>query len=114
MLRPQRPSEQLANEATEDDASALRERLEAAIAERDLALTALAKERELTNALRLGARNRGEPDPPPYPRSAGLGAPPLRYVLADAANDVLKAWVGPLQRVAKRLAKTVSPRAGEE
>lgn len=78
-------------------------RLKAALAERDQALLQLAAAREELNALRLAARNAGERAPAPYPVSSGLGPPPLRYVLVDKANEGLKAFAGPLHRLAKRV-----------
>lgn len=80
--------------------------LEAALVEarreRDEALLALAKERELTNALRLQLRQ------PPlevarYPAGTGLGPPPLRYELADKLNDSAKRALGPVHRAARSL-----------
>ena len=96
---PAPSSSQLAHRLSELEA-----RLEQALAERDEALLDLAKERELTNALRLSARSRDEPEPMPYPPSAGLGEPPLRYRVADAANDTAKGVLGPWHQRFKRLA----------
>lgn len=83
----------------------LEQRLEAALRERDAALTALAKERALVNALRLAAARRNEPEPPDYPPAAGPGEAPLRYVLADEANATLKNLLGPLHRGVKGVLK---------
>lgn len=83
----------------------LEERLALALQERDDALAALAHERALVNALRLGAARRGEPEPKDYPVAAGPGDAPLRYVLADEANDTLKAFLGPLHRGVKGVLK---------
>ncbi|MBL9037968.1 MAG: hypothetical protein JNG84_05575 [Archangium sp.] len=80
-------------------------RLHAALAERDAALTALAKERALVNALRLALQRRGEPVPPHYPLDAALDAPPLRYVVADALNDRAKTALGPVHDAVKALAE---------
>lgn len=82
-----------------EQAARLREALEA----RDQALAALAKERALVNALRLTADAVGEPEPLAYPPEAGLGPPPLRYVLVDAANERVKSVVAPLHHLVKRL-----------
>jgi hypothetical protein len=80
--------------------------LETALAEarreRDEALLALARERELTNALRLQLRAPAA-DVPRYPTGTGLGPPPLRYVVADRLNDSAKTALGPVHRVAKSL-----------
>lgn len=71
----------------------------------DQALLKLAQEREKVNALRLAFPPAEEPPLPEYPESAGPGAPPLRYVLVDAANDHLKRYLEPLQREGKELAR---------
>lgn len=84
--------------------SALERRLDEAVAERDAALAALAREREGAQALRLAAAAQGEPEPKPYPKSAGPEAPPLRYVVADSVNDGLKRFLAPLRQGAKALA----------
>jgi hypothetical protein len=78
-------------------------RLLEALAERDRALTDLAKERALTNALKLKLEHVGEPSVPLYPPSAGYGPTPLRYRVADRANEVAKVVLGPVHRLAKRL-----------
>jgi hypothetical protein len=70
--------------------------------ERDEALMLLAKERELTNALRLQLRQPAA-DIPRYPTGTGLGPPPLRYELADKLNDSAKKALGPVHRAAKSL-----------
>ncbi len=83
----------------------LEERLAQALQERDAALAALAQERAVVNALRLASARRGEPEPKDYPVAAGPGEAPLRYVLADEANDTLKAFLGPLHRGVKGVLK---------
>jgi len=77
-------------------------RLKAALAERDDALRELARARETINALRLSERHRDDASTG-YPVSAGLGPTPLRYVMADRANDVAKSLLGPLHRALKTL-----------
>lgn len=79
------------------------QRLRQALEERDRALAALARERTLVNALRLARERQGEPTPPVYPAEAGLGDPPLRYQVVDAANERVKTLVAPLHRLVKRL-----------
>ncbi len=75
-------------------------RLAEALAERDQALTALARAREELEALRLALRERGEPVPD---APASAGELPLRYLLADRANDQVKGLLGPLHGLARRL-----------
>lgn len=86
---------------------AVEDRLREALAERDAALLALAKERTLTSDLRLHLRAAGESEPPRYPLSSGVGPPPLRYVAVDRANDSLKVLLGPLHGGARRLADLI-------
>lgn len=81
----------------------LKAELAAARAERDEALAALARERELTNSLRLQLRNAGQAETPRYPAGTGLGAPPLRYELADKLNNSAKRALGPVHQAARRL-----------
>jgi hypothetical protein len=73
--------------------------------ERDAALLAVAREREEVNALRLS-----------YPRSPSVQPaevwyqrpdPPLRYVLADRVNVLLKGRLGILHAAAKSAASRV-------
>lgn len=74
--------------------------LESARRERDEALQRLAEARVELDALRLGLKQKNEPEPALYPDNAALGVePPLRYVAADAVNDALKRFTAPLQRV---------------
>lgn len=82
-------------------------RLREALAERDAALLALAKERALSSELRLRLRAADEAEPPRYPLSSGVGPPPLRYVAVDKANASIKALLGPLHGGARRLADLV-------
>lgn len=89
------------------DEGDLEGRLREALAERDAALLALAKERTLTSDLRLSLRSADESEPPRYPLSSGVGPPPLRYVVVDKANDSLKTLLGPLHGGARRLADLV-------
>lgn len=77
--------------------------LTAARRERDEALAALARERELVNALRLQLKNRGEPDVPHFPPGTAPGKPPLRYELADRINESAKKALAPVHFVARRL-----------
>ena len=83
------------------------ERMEAALRERDDALTALAKERERNNTLRLHLDQLGEPEPPHYPLEADPNSPPLRYVVADEINNRLKKTLKPLHNGLKRLFSTL-------
>jgi hypothetical protein len=76
----------------------LEERLRQALAERDQALLELARARADLDALHLAIKRSGEPEPRPYPISAGLEGPALRYVLADALNDTVKPLLGPVHR----------------
>lgn len=85
--------------------------LAAARADRDDALAALAKERELTNALRLQLRRGDEAAVPRYPPGAGLGPPALRYELADRVNETVKRTLGPVHSAAKRLLRRGSKKA---
>ncbi len=71
--------------------------------ERDEALTALARERELTNALRLQLRDDQQGEVPRYPTGTGLGPPPLRYQLVDSLNASAKLALGPVHGAAKKL-----------
>lgn len=74
--------------------------LESARRERDEALQRLAEARVELDALRLGLKQKNEPEPALYPDNTALGVePPLRYVAADAVNDALKRFTAPLQRV---------------
>lgn len=79
-------------------------RLREALEERDQALTSLARERALVNALRLARERADEPTPPVYPAHVGLEEPPLRYQMIDAAHDRVKSLVAPLHRLVRRLA----------
>lgn len=79
-------------------------RLQEALAERDAALAQVADLRAQLDNLRVAARREGEVTPKAYPVSAGIGAPPLRYVLVDQANDTVKSLLGPLHRAVKSLA----------
>lgn len=78
------------------------QRLEAALSERDRTLHELARVREELNALRLAERRRGEVAAS-YPVAAGLGPTPLRYVLADRANEATKTLLRPVHRAIKTL-----------
>jgi len=72
---------------------------------RDEALAALARERELINDLML----RYPPEhlhPPEDPVAPDPGPAPLRYRLADRANDALKVLPG-VHAAAKRIAETI-------
>jgi len=71
--------------------------------DRDEALEALARERELTNALRLQLRHQGEASVPRFPAGTGLGPAPLRYQLADTINDSAKRALGPVHSAARKL-----------
>jgi hypothetical protein len=69
--------------------------------ERNEAVMALARERELTNALRLSvnaALVHAEPS------NEGL---PLRYALVDRANDEIKKVLGPAHVAVRSVAKSV-------
>ena len=82
----------------------MQERLNEALAERDAALAQVADLRAQLDNARVLARHLGEEAPKAYPVSAGLGAPPLRYVLVDQANETVKQLFGPLHRAVKSLA----------
>lgn len=71
-------------------------RLDAALNERDAALLEVATLKEQLNAIRLAAQRQGEVDPPNYPAGTALGAPPTRYVVADAVSGAVKKALGPL------------------
>lgn len=73
-----------------------------ALAERDEALLQLARERELTNALRLQQRS-GAEVVPDYPPGTSPGDPPLRYRLADSLNASAKRVLGPVHTAARKL-----------
>ncbi len=71
----------------------------------DDALKALAEEREISNALRLGYST-------PYHYVGAhvrhrRGEPPLRYEVADAANQILKTYFGLLHIAAREAASRV-------
>jgi hypothetical protein len=89
--------------ASNTTALELEQRLQAALVERDRALAALAEAREQLNAFRLALRNVGESSVPAYPVSAGLGPPPLRYLLVDRVNEQLKTVSGPIHHLLKAL-----------
>lgn len=77
----------------------LLDRLERAERERDRALTSLGQARAELDALRLALKTKGEPEPALYPNTAAAGLePPLRYVAADALNDALRRFLGPVHR----------------
>ena len=78
--------------------SELEARLRDALAERDAALLELARARGDLEALRMAIARRGEEEPNPYPITAGIAPPALRYLLADALNDAFKPLLGPLHR----------------
>lgn len=71
--------------------------------ERDEALLALARERELTNSLRLQVRNGQSVEIPRYPAGTGPGPAPLRYQLVDSLNASAKRALGPVHGAAKKL-----------
>ena len=80
----------------------LREQLEGALLE-------LAREREKVSSLRLGLPPAPATEASPnYPASATPGAPPLRYVLVDAANERITRYLGPVQRLAKTALKALN------
>jgi hypothetical protein len=87
------------------DCEALRAQLAAARAGRDEALLAVAREREKVNALRQALPHVIEAPAPNYPGSVAPGEPPLRYVMADAANTAIKRYLGPLQEGGRQAAK---------
>jgi hypothetical protein len=69
--------------------------LRRAYEERDQALQRLAEARAELDALRRSLENRGEEEPPLYPDDTAAGLPPpLRYVIADALNGVVKKALG--------------------
>ena len=86
--------------------------------QRDDALKALADEREISNALRLGGSSAYH-----YVGSHvrhRKGEPPLRYEVADAANQILKSYFGFLHaatrnavsrlvQLGKRLGRNIEP-----
>ena len=86
------------------DSAAIEKRLNEALAERDAALAQLADLRAQLDNARVMARRVGEEAPKAYPVAAGLGAPPLRYVLVDQANETVKHLLGPLHRAVKSFA----------
>ncbi len=86
------------------DSSGLAKRLNDALAERDAALAQVADLRAQLDNARVMAQRVGERAPVAYPVSSGLGAPPLRYVLVDQANETVKTLLGPLHRAVKSLA----------
>ena len=66
---------------------------------------------EQLNALRLFlARPEGDGEVRYYPTPPSVGEPPLRYVMADAANDTLKKGLLPFQKLARQLASWASSR----
>lgn len=67
---------------------------------------ALARERELVNALRLSYPAGAEPALKEYPPSVGPGEPPLRYRVADALSDGLKKYLGPVHHSARAALRT--------
>ncbi|MER2562820.1 MAG: hypothetical protein ABTQ32_18985 [Myxococcaceae bacterium] len=81
----------------------LRQALADARSERDAALLELARERELTNALRLQLRADQPTNVPRYPAGTGLGPAPLRYQLVDKVNESAKRALGPMHGAAKKL-----------
>ncbi len=95
------------------DCAGLRTQLLRARQSHDELLLELARERETVNALRLAMPVVNESAPPAYPVSAGVGAPPLRYVVVDSANNALKRYLGPMQSGLKRAAKLAVRLAGE-
>lgn len=89
--------------------AALEAELAEARAERDAAKLELARARELADALRLSFPPTGEPPPPPFAPAMTPGAPPpLRYVLADRANDYVKRYLQPLHSAGRRAAEAAS------
>lgn len=82
----------------------LETRLAEALAERDRALTELARVKAEVDARRVVSASAGETDPLPLPPEAGVGEVPLRYVLVDAVHAFLGGsltWIRRLRRVAK-------------
>ena len=65
-------------------------RLDAALEERDAALTALARVQAELDQLRLQLLSADEPEPPNYPASAEPGNPPLRYLMVDEVHSAVK------------------------
>jgi len=82
--------------------------------ERDAALGELAREREVSNALRLAAfgPGRGLPPLPEYPETVGPGAPPLRYLLVDQLNERFKGVFGLAHRTGRELLARARGRRG--
>jgi hypothetical protein len=75
-----------------DNCQTLRQELDEA--RRQLAIAG-----EQLNALRLVVRRpEGDDEVRYYPTPPSVGQPPLRYVVADAANDTLKRGVLPVQK----------------
>ena len=88
---------------TRDLGAEVKARLLTALRERDEALSALADARAELDAMRV--QRFGDESLPIYPSGAGPGEPPLRYLLADKANDVVKRVLKPVHSGVKKLVR---------